>query len=202
VADVHAVGVHDPGHDLGVGVDVGRGDVLVGADGIDDLGDVAARQRLQLAPRHPRRVADDAALAAAERHLRDRALPRHPRRQRRDLVERDVRVIADAPLGRAERDVVLHAVAGEHLDLAVVHLDGARHGDLPLGVGEDLPDAGVEAEEPCRAVELLEHCIEDAAACCHDDSSRKRTPARRHPARRSKRIKLQTPARLVNSTKW
>ena len=74
--------------------------------------------------------------------LRDGALPRHPRRQRRHFVERDVGVIADAALGRAERDVVLHAVAGEDLDLAVVHLHRARHDDLPLGVGEDLPDAG------------------------------------------------------------
>ena len=106
VADVHAVGVHHPRHDLLVGVDVGRRHVLLGADGIDDLGDVAPRERLELAARHPRRVADDAAFAAAERDVRDRALPGHPRRERRHLVERHVRVIADAALGRAERDVV------------------------------------------------------------------------------------------------
>ena len=167
VADVHAVGVHDPRHDLVVGVDVGRRDVLLGADRVDDLGDVAARQRLELAARHPRRVADDAALAAAERHVRDGALPRHPGGQRRDFVERDVGVIADAALGRAERDVVLHAVAGEDLDLAVVHLDRAGDGDLPLGMREDLPDAGIEPEQARRAVELLEHRVENAAACFH-----------------------------------
>ena len=126
VADVHAVGVHDPRHDLVVGVDVGRRDVLLGTDRVDDLGDVAARQRLELAPRHARGIADDAALAAAERDVRDGALPGHPRRERGHLVERHVRVIADAALRRAERDVVLHAVAGEDLDLAVVHLDRAR----------------------------------------------------------------------------
>ena len=102
-ADVHGVGVHEPRHDLLVRVDVRRGHVLVGADRVDDLGDVAARQRLELAPRHARRVADDAALAAAERDLRDRALPRHPRGQRRDLVERDVGVVADAALRGPER---------------------------------------------------------------------------------------------------
>ena len=67
VADVHGVGVHDPRHDLLVGVDVGRRHVLLGADGVDDLGDVAARERLELAARHAGRIADDAALAAAER---------------------------------------------------------------------------------------------------------------------------------------
>ena len=55
VADVHAVGVHHPRHDLVVGVDVGRGHVLLRADGVDDLRDVAARERLELAARHPRR---------------------------------------------------------------------------------------------------------------------------------------------------
>ena len=114
-----------------------------------------------------RRVADHAALAAAERQLRDRALPRHPRRQRRHFVERDVGVIADAALGRAERDVVLHAVAGEDLDLAVVHLDRARHDDLPLGMGEHLPDAGIEIENARRAFELLEHRAEERAVCGH-----------------------------------
>ena len=167
VADVHAVGVHHPRHDLVVGVDVGRRHVLLRADGVDDLGDVAAGQRLELAPRHPRRIADDAALAAAERDVRDGALPRHPRRERGHFVERDVGVIADAALGRTERDVVLDAVAGEDLDLAVVHLDRARDGDLALGVGEDLPDARVETQQPRCAVELLEHRVEDAAACFH-----------------------------------
>ena len=106
-------------------------------------------------------IADDAALAAAERDVRDGALPRHPRGERGHFVERHVGVIADAALRRAERDVVLHAVAGEDLDLAVVHLDRARHDDLPLGVGEDLPDAGIEAEDARGAVELLEHRVED-----------------------------------------
>ncbi len=167
VADVHAVGVHDPRHDLIVGVDVGRGHVLLRADGVDDLGDVAARQRLELAPRHPRRIADDAALAAAERHVRDGAFPGHPRRERRDLVERDVGVIADAALGRAERDVVLHAIAGEDLDLAVVHLDRTRHDDLSLRIREDLPDARIEPEQARGSVELLEHRVENAASAFH-----------------------------------
>ena len=49
VADVHRVGVHDPRHDLLVGVDVRRRDVLFRADRLDDFGDVAARERLELA---------------------------------------------------------------------------------------------------------------------------------------------------------
>ena len=96
--------------------------------------------------------------------VRDGALPGHPRRERGDFVEGHAGVIADAPLRRPERDVVLDAVAGEDLNLAVVHLDRAGHDDLTLGMGEDLPDAGVEAEEARRPVELLEHRVENAAA--------------------------------------
>ena len=188
IADVHAVGVHHPRHDLIVGVDVGRGHVLVGADRVDDLRDVAPGQRLELAPRHARRVADDAALAAAEGHVRHRALPRHPRGERRDLVERDVGVVADAALGRTERDVVLHAVAGEDLDLAVVHLHRARHRDLPLRVRQDFPDAGVEPQQPRRSVELLEHRVENAAACCHVAPMRACRPC--GPAGKHKQAKL------------
>jgi len=161
VADVHAVGVHHPRHHLLVGVDVGRGDVLLGADEVDDLRDVAARQRFDLAAREPRRIADDAALAAAERDVGQRALPGHPGGQRRHLVQRHAGVVADATLGGTERDVVLDAEAGEHLDLAAVHEHRARHGDLPLRVAEDVPDAALEAEHGRRAVEVLEGSAEN-----------------------------------------
>src|SRR5262249_53413998 len=67
------------------------------------------------------RVHANAALAAAERDVGDGALPRHPRRQRRDLLERHVGVEADAAFGRAARDAVLHAKALEQPDRAVVH---------------------------------------------------------------------------------
>ena len=32
---------------------------------------------------------------------------------------------------------------------------------------EDFPDAGVEPQQPRRSVELLEHRVENAAACFH-----------------------------------
>ena len=168
VADVHRVGVHDPRHDLLVGVHVGRRDVLLGSDRVDDLRDVAACERFDLALRHLRRIANHAALAAAEWNVRDGALPRHPRRERRHFVERDAGMIANASLRRSERDVVLHAIAGEDLDLAVVHLHRARDDDLAFGVGEDLPDARFEIEKVRRSVEFLEHRAEDRTVSFHD----------------------------------
>ena len=171
VPDVHGVRVHDPRHHLLVGVDVGRRHVLVRPDGVDDLGDVAAGERLDFATRHPRRVADDSAFAAAEGDLRDGALPGHPRRQRRDFIQADIGVIADAAFGRAEADVVLDAVAGEDFDLAAVHLNRARHDDLPLGRRQDLPDARLEVHQTGGAVELLQHRTKNASRARHVRSS-------------------------------
>src|SRR5262249_58836930 len=87
--------------------------------------------------------------------------------ERGDRGERRARVIAYAALRRAERDVVLHAVAGEDLDRAVVHLYGARDDDLPFRAREDLPDAGLEVEDARRSVELLEHVAEDRSVLRH-----------------------------------
>ena len=72
----------------------------------------------------------------------DGALPGHPHGQGLDLVERHVRVVADAALGRAAAQVVLDAVAGEDLDAAVVHLDREVDGQLALGLAQDLAQAG------------------------------------------------------------
>jgi hypothetical protein len=128
VALVHRVRVEDPRHDRAVRADVGRGNVLLRADLVDDLARVAPRHPLELAAREPLRIDDDAALRAAERDAHQCAFPRHPHRERLDLVERDVRVVADAALRRAARDVVRDAVALEDLRRPVVHAD--RNGDL------------------------------------------------------------------------
>ena len=113
VALGHAVGVHDPGHGLRIGVDIGRGNVLLRADERKDRAGVAARHPLKFALRHVFRIAGDAALAAAERDVHDRALPGHPGGQRLHFVERDLRMEANAALCRAARRAVLHAIGFE-----------------------------------------------------------------------------------------
>ena len=132
IAHGHGVGVHDPGHGLGVRVDVGGGDVAVGADDDRDLGGVAAGHALQLAAGHALGVAGHAALAPAVGDVDGRALPRHPGGQGLHLVERHLGVVADAALGRAARDVVLDAEALEDLHRAVVHQGGDRDDELAL----------------------------------------------------------------------
>ena len=108
----------------------GAGTSRSGSDEVDDLGGVAARERLQFAIGEHVRIADHAALAAAERDVDHRAFPGHPGGQRAHFVQRHVGREADAALGRAARDGVLHAIAGEDFQPAVVQLHRDVDGDL------------------------------------------------------------------------
>ncbi len=155
VAHVHRIGVHHPGHDLGVRVDVRGRDVLLGADEDLDLGEEPAGQRLELLLAELLRVDDDAALAAAVRDADDRALPGHPHRQRLDLVEADVLVVANAALGRTATEVVLDAVARVDLDRPVVHLHGEVDDQLAARFAKNAAKAGVEVQALSGEVELL-----------------------------------------------
>jgi hypothetical protein len=48
---------------------------------------------------------------------------------------------------------VLHTVAGEHLDAAIVHGDGKVNDDFTRGRAENLPESFVEIELARRVVE-------------------------------------------------
>jgi hypothetical protein len=112
---------------VAVGVDIGRGDVALRADDDADLAGVAARHALELLGRELLRIDPDAALRAAVGQVDRGALDRHPRAERHHLFERHVGVVAHAALARPARQVVLHAIALEVRDAAVVELD--RHVD-------------------------------------------------------------------------
>jgi hypothetical protein len=82
--------VEHPEHVLGRGHDVGRRHVDMRAQVFRQLPHPAAADCFLLAHAQVVRVADDAALAAAERNVHHGALPRHPRREGANGVERFV----------------------------------------------------------------------------------------------------------------
>jgi hypothetical protein len=86
------------------------------------------------------RIDGDAPLRAAVRQIDDGCLPGHQRRQRADFIQVDVVMIAQATLHRPAGVVVLHAVADERLQPAVVHLDGNLHLHFPLGRQQQLAE--------------------------------------------------------------
>ena len=160
VADVHRVGVHHPGHGLLVRAHVRGGDVHLGADDRLDLGGVAAGDALELGLRVLARVDGHPALGAAVGHVQQGALPGHPHGQCADLVQVHVQAEAHAALGRAAGEVVLHAVAAEHLGGAVVAAQGDGDGHLAAGGGEHLVQALVVAERLHGGGELGQGVVE------------------------------------------
>ena len=134
--------VHHPRHRLRVRVHVRRGDVAVDAEDVRDHPREAALLRLA----HQVRLTLDATLRAAERKVGDRRLPRHQRGERAHLVDVGLRVVTDAALVRAARAVVLHAVAVEHHEPAVVHANGNLNRQLAVTAAQHVPHLVVEAD--------------------------------------------------------
>jgi hypothetical protein len=96
---MHGVGIHDPRHDLGVGIDVGRRDIAIRADDVHDHRRVTAGQALELGFAQFAWVADDPAFGAAEGQVDDRAFPGHPSCERPDLVEVGVNLVSGGNSG-------------------------------------------------------------------------------------------------------
>ena len=128
------VGVHHPAHHLGVGAEVGSGDVHVRADDGEDFLDVAAGKVLELAFGKLGRVDDDAAFGAAVGEADEGAFPAHPHGEGGDFADGDVLVETDAALGGAGGEVMLDAVALKDGDGAIGALDGNGDGDAAAGV--------------------------------------------------------------------
>src|SRR5579864_1148274 len=134
LAHVHGVGVHHPCHGLLVGAHVRRGNIFFRANEFDQLGGVAASDLFEFSLGEFARIADDAAFGATERNVDDSTLPGHPTGEGADFVEIHVRRIADAALGRAAGDGMLHAKAGEDLNAAVVHANGDVNDKFAVGI--------------------------------------------------------------------
>ena len=92
------------------------------------------------------RVDVHAALGAAVGDVHDRRLPGHQLGQRAHLVEVDLGVEADAALVGPARAVVLDAVAGEDVDLAVAEPDRDLNLDLAVGGAQHRGDVVGQVE--------------------------------------------------------
>src|SRR5260370_38226771 len=79
-----------------------------------------------------REINPDAPLGAAIGEAYQRAFPAHPDRKRRHLADIDAGGKAGAALGGTEGEMMLHPIALEHRDRAVVTVDRAGDGDRPF----------------------------------------------------------------------
>ena len=158
----HRIRVVDPGHGLGVGVQVRGRDVGEGSDRLTECSREASSDPFLLSNREEVGVADDAAFGTPERHVEEGTLPAHPRGQCLDLVRPGLGMEPDAALTGTADDGVEHPIALEDVDVAVVEVH--RHGDLddPIGLeqpfGDSLPPLELVGERN-RSFELLLHDV-------------------------------------------
>jgi len=99
------------------------------------------------------RVHTDAAFGPAEGDIDAGALERHEHSQGAHFVNVHVGVVADAAFGRPARRRVLHAVALEGHDAAIVADNGQGDRHLDLGLAHDGGDALVK-------LQALKGCVE------------------------------------------
>jgi len=132
--------VHDPAHDLGVGVDVGRRDVGRRSDDLLHLLHKANGDLEQVPLGHRAGIAVDTALGAAIGNLDNGCLPGHEVGQRRGVIFIHRRVVAESSLHRAAGHVVLHPIAVVELELSVLPFDSDLHPHTAAGCQQDVPN--------------------------------------------------------------
>ena len=92
------------------------------------------------------RIANHAALGPTKRNVDHGAFPGHPTGQSADFIKRDVGRIADAALSWPARNRVLHPKSGEHLEMAVIHLDRNINREFAVGITQTPPQSVIEVE--------------------------------------------------------
>ena len=124
--------VHDPGHHLGVGPHVGRRNIDVRPDHVVQAVDEPPGDAFDLARTECGRIDGDPPLGAAVGQVDHGGLPGHQGGQGADFVQVDFGVIAQPPFHRPPGVVVLHPIADEGADFAVVHFHDDLDRDLAL----------------------------------------------------------------------
>ena len=165
---IHRIGVHEPGHHLLVGAHVRRHHVCPRPDEGNHFLHVAATEVLKLLGLERARVDRDAAFAAAEGKIGERAFPAHPDGERGDFADVHIRREARAALGGTERKMMLHPISDEDLRPIVLHADRTGDDDRALGIEQPvafvLGDAQMVSDDRELIASHLEHGASKEAA--------------------------------------
>src|SRR5260370_13642551 len=100
---------------------------------------MAAREAFQFAGAHVLGLANAATVCSTIGYTYNRALPGHPHGKRFDFIECHVRTVANAALGPATVDVILHAIAREGFNTAAVDWYRRIDHDRTLVLSQNLP---------------------------------------------------------------
>ena len=150
------VSVVDPGHGVFVGVDVRRRNIGVRPDIVAKFVDETPSDAPKLGLAQAFRIANHTALGPAEGHFHQGTFPSHQRGQSSDFFDRDVGMIANTALARAQHSIMQDPVAAKRLNRAIFHLDGKANRQCALRQLEEFDQASLQAAEMLmRALKLL-----------------------------------------------
>ena len=167
----HIICIENPCHRLGVRIDVGRGNIRIGADDLRYRIGIAARKPAKFSFGKLGRIHPDAALCPAVGNIYDRAFQRHPGGESLHLVEADVLMKADASFVGTADIGMLHPPALEHLYRAVVHFHGQVHLHFALGIFENVEHSRINVPDCCRFVHYRLYVLERVVVSFHIRSS-------------------------------
>ena len=125
--------VPDPSHRIRIRPHVRCGNVFVRANDFVNLVNELAADSLHFFLGQIARVDADPAFGSAVRNVDDGCLPGHQRRQCTDFIEIDIPVVTQAAFHGSASIVVLHSVAQQCFNPAVVHFNGDFYRHFPLG---------------------------------------------------------------------
>ena len=152
--------IHDPRHDLAVGIHVWRGDIDVGPDHFVDLVGELSRHALELARIEGAGVDPDSPLGATVGNADHGGLPGHQTGEGVDFVLVRLLVVTEAPLEGTPGRVVLDAEALEDAHRAIVHLDGDRDLELARRGHQQALDALADVHDSRGAGEVAKGVVE------------------------------------------
>ncbi len=151
---MHAIRIHDPGHNLGISVHIRRGNIAGWANEKGYFRGIATRQAFDFVPRHRFRVAAHTAFGTAKGDVDHRAFPGHPHGQGTHLVKVDKWRVANAAFGGSSGHVMLDAITGKHLGVTVIHDHGKGNGKFAVRGSKDFLKPHIESQSFCDLVEL------------------------------------------------
>jgi len=166
IAFGHAIGIHDPGHHLRVGVDIRSRNVLFRTNEWQNRTGITASHVLKFRLRHLFGIAGYSPFASAKWNVDHCALPSHPSGEGFHFIKRNSGMIPDSTFGWAPRRAVLNSVALKLLNMTVVHPHREGHLQDPLRVLDHIPNIDAQVQCVRREIKILHggvigclHCL-------------------------------------------
>ncbi len=155
----HAVSIHNPAHDLRIGVDVRRRNILLRTDQGKNHSGIPSRKPFELPMGKLPGVDLHPAFCSSVRDIDHCTFKGHPRRKRFHFIHVHIFVIADPAFARASGTGVLYPVALKYPDRSIVHLHRNGYLQLPFRIFQYFVIIFFQPQQVSRFLHRLQHIL-------------------------------------------